>query len=165
MQRILIVDVEKCTGCRMCEVICSFHHERKIAPAKSRIHVLSWEREGLFIPMMCLHCDTPICLRICPVQAIYKDPQTGGVLVNSDVCIGCKMCVISCPFGGISMDMDTRKIIKCDLCLGNPKCAEICPTGAISYATVTKATLSRKRESVRRIEELVKKLAIYPTQT
>jgi Fe-S-cluster-containing hydrogenase component 2 len=158
-QRILVIDPEKCTGCRTCELACSFKHEKEFNPAKSRIHILKWEEAGLDVPMVCQQCESPICLTVCPVKAVARDDKTGAMLINYDICIGCRMCVMACPFGAPSIDEESRKTIKCDLCDGDPECVKFCPTGAIDYVKSTKATFRKKRVAAERFGELIKKFA------
>lgn len=160
MQKILIINPEKCTGCRICEQVCAFHHERECNPAKSRIHIIKWEKGGLDVPMVCQQCDIPVCEKICPVRAISRDPKTGAMVINHDICIGCRMCLIICPLGGPSIDVEKKRTIKCDLCEGDPICSKFCPTGAIEYITPTKATLLKKRDSIKKIGELVRLLVV-----
>jgi Fe-S-cluster-containing hydrogenase component 2 len=154
-----MIEPEICTGCRICEAWCSSLHEGIISPTKSRIHVIKWEDAGLDIPMTCQQCDTPVCAKVCPVGAITKSSETGLVSVREDICIGCRMCVAACPFGGCSMDPDTNKMIKCDFCGGEPQCAEKCPRGAIQFLPVTKIALRKKRDSASKLSELLAKIA------
>jgi Fe-S-cluster-containing hydrogenase component 2 len=72
-------------------------------------------------------------MHACPVEAITKNATTGAMEVNEEVCVGCKVCTIACPFGTVNYNKDSGKVIKCDLCGGDPQCAEACPTGAITY--------------------------------
>lgn len=160
-QKILLIDAEKCTGCRICEIICSLHHEGECNPAKSRIHIIKWDEAGIDVPMLCQQCEIPLCEDACPVKAIYKDVETGALLIKDDVCNGCKICISFCPFGGISLDTNERKIVKCDLCGGDPKCVDFCPTEALRYAPVSRAIILKKRESAVRIGELMTKL-VFP---
>ncbi len=62
-----------------------------------------------------------------------------------DVCVGCKVCTIACPFGTVNYNHDSGKVIKCDLCGGNPACAEACPTAAITYVDIDQTGLDRMR--------------------
>ncbi|MGB9593348.1 MAG: 4Fe-4S dicluster domain-containing protein, partial [Anaerolineae bacterium] len=89
----LYIDSTKCTGCRICEVFCSFKHESAIQPAKSRITVLADTEPGRFIPFTCVQCARPACAEACPVGAITRDAESGLVSVNANECIGCRMCV------------------------------------------------------------------------
>jgi len=159
MEKILFVDPEKCTGCKVCELVCSLEHENEINPTKSRIHAISWEEEGIDVPIVCQQCETPLCELACPKKATYRDPQTGAMLINEEECIGCRMCILVCPFGGPSINPDTRKTIKCDLCQGEPKCVEFCVTKALQYMPVSKAVLLRKRAAAQKFGELVRTLA------
>jgi len=160
VEKVLFVDPEKCTGCKVCELICSLHHENEINPMKSRIHCMSWEDEGIDVPMVCQQCEVPMCEAVCPAKATYRDPQTGAMLINEDVCLGCRMCILACPFGGPSVNPDTRKTIKCDLCQGEPQCVEFCVTKALQYLPVSKAVLLRKRAAAQKLGELVRTLAV-----
>ena len=158
MQKILFVDPEKCTGCRVCESTCSIHHEKVCNPARARVHVVKWETAGLYIPMVCLQCDSPICETVCPMRAIKRDPKTGAMLVDSALCVGCRLCVQFCPFGGVEIDARTGKIMKCDLCGGEPICVKFCDPEALRYVNATAANTRKRRAAAERYSELMKKL-------
>ena len=64
MEKVLVVDAAKCTGCRICEQVCSVKHEGAVNPYRARIRVLKWELEGQVLPMVCRQCDDPPCLNI-----------------------------------------------------------------------------------------------------
>lgn len=160
MQKILVVDPEKCTGCRLCEVVCSMYHEKTINPYRARIRVVKWEAVGIYVPMVCQHCESPVCEAVCPMNAIQRDPNTGAMVINYDRCIGCKMCVLSCPLGGVSVDPKTRKVVKCDLCGGNPQCVRFCETKAVDFLEPTVANLMRRRAAIEKYSEIVRKLPI-----
>ena len=72
MAKVLIVDPEKCNGCRKCEMVCSVKHQGISNPALSRIRVIQWEKEGFYLPMHCQHCQNPPCMAVCPREAIYQ---------------------------------------------------------------------------------------------
>ena len=102
MAKVLSIDYQKCTGCRTCEQVCSVKHDGVLNPMRSRIKVMKWEAEGLYVPMSCQQCQDAPCLNVCPVKAISRDDEMGLVAVDYDVCIGCRSCVVVCPFGAMS---------------------------------------------------------------
>lgn len=159
MQKVLVIEAEKCAGCRQCETWCSFLHTAEVTPARSRIHIIKWDERGLDIPMTCQQCEEPICAKVCPVNAITKNRDTGLVSVDEARCVGCGLCVIACPFGGCSMDPITHKMFKCDLCGGDPQCVQKCPRDVISFEPASKITMKKKRASAARLSELIEKIA------
>jgi len=152
----LLINPDKCTGCSLCEAFCSFRAERAVGPAKSRISVLRWEEAGVFIPFTCLQCERPVCLEVCPVGAIKRNPVTRAIEVDGQRCLGCKTCVMACPFGGVAFDPDRGTAVKCDLCQGRPECAKICPTGAIRYIRDDLVALGKRREAISRLSGYLK---------
>ena len=156
MNKVLVVDYEKCTGCRSCEMACSVSHVQVVNPIKSAVRVVKWEAEGLSVPIVCQQCEEPACAAICPVQAISRDPDIGAVIVDSDLCVGCRMCVVACPFGAVALDRDRRQAIKCDLCGGaEPWCVRFCEPGALAYRLPTAVSLDKKRAAGRRLVEVL----------
>jgi anaerobic carbon-monoxide dehydrogenase iron sulfur subunit len=145
MMNSLHIEPAKCTGCLQCEMACSFENYGIFAPAKSRIKVFDFHHTGRKVPYTCTQCDEAWCLHACPVEAIKLDSTTGAKIVLEDVCVGCKVCTIACPFGTINYVQDTGKVQKCDLCGGKPACAEACPTGAITYIDADWTGLDRMR--------------------
>jgi len=140
MAKVLLLDYEKCTGCRLCELVCSVKHEGVSNPERSRIKIVKWEWEGLYVPMTCHQCKSAPCMAVCPVEAISRNSDMGRVEVNYDLCIGCWMCVATCPFGAMGLDSLANKVINCDLCDGDPQCARFCETGAIKYLDTAKVS-------------------------
>ncbi len=156
MNKILVVDYEKCTGCRNCEMACSLSHVQENNPAKSAVRIVKWERKGLNVPVICQQCEEPACANICPVQAISRDVDTGALVVDDDICVGCRMCMVACPFGAITFDVDRRQSIKCDLCGGvEPWCARFCEPGALTYKLPSTVSMDKKRVAGRRLVEAV----------
>lgn len=132
MKGLLRVDLDKCSGCRTCEMACSLEHANEFNPLKSRVRVITKKMQGVFIPVYCLQCTSMPCAKACPVDAIHRDENTWGVLIDYDKCIGCGACADECPFGAITYDPDTKEVIKCDLCGGDPKCVKYCIDKAIT---------------------------------
>lgn len=115
-----------CSRCRMCELICAFHHHQVGNPRRGRIRVIVLGK-GEDIPVTCLNCEDPPCLKICPTGALHRLQPEGMVTVNPDSCIGCAMCVNVCPVGAVTIDPVEGTASKCDLCQGDPQCVLYCP--------------------------------------
>ncbi len=128
MQKSLHIIAERCTGCLQCEMACSFEADGVFNPSRSRIKVFPLHDEGRFVPYTCTQCADAWCVKACPVDAIVINRETGAKEVLENVCVGCKVCTISCPFGTINYSQATGKVIKCDLCGGDPECVKACPT-------------------------------------
>ena len=157
MEKILVVDHERCTGCRLCEMVCSVKHTGANSPNRSRIHIIKWPMEGFELPMLCQQCEDAPCIAVCPKDALSRDLALGRVVLNHDLCIGCKMCVAACPFGGMGIDTVTRKMIKCDLCDGEPACVRFCDSGALKFVPVNSVNLIKKRDAGQRLSEVMSK--------
>lgn len=158
MQKLLTITPEKCTGCRTCELVCSFFHEKEFNPSRARVSVITWEKDGFSVPMMCLQCSQAACAEVCPVTAIRRDAATGAMVVDADRCIRCKMCTNACPFGNINYDIKLDRVLKCDLCSGFPMCARFCPSGAISYVQDTSATTKKKKTAAGKFKEIYREV-------
>jgi len=100
-----------------------------------------------YIKKQCMQCVDPNCVTVCPVTALTKDPRTGIVHYDADICTGCRYCMVGCPFDVPKYDYANAfgKIHKCELCNqkglarldqgGLPGCVEVCPTGAVIFGT------------------------------
>ena len=146
MEKLLLMDAEACTGCMQCEMACSYQTEGKFNPIKSRIKVFEFKEQSLFVPYTCTQCAEAWCMQVCPVDAITVDGKTGAKIVSDDVCVGCKVCTIACPFGTINYNPDSGKVLKCDLCGGDPACVKICPTTALSFVEADTAGQGKMKE-------------------
>ena len=84
-------------------------------------------------PRSCLHCEDPPCVTVCPTGASYKRAEDGIVLVNAEICIGCKLCSWACPYGAREFDEDQGVMRKCTLCIDRiynaepPRDTSACP--------------------------------------
>ena len=140
---VIMVDPEKCMGCRSCENICALYHEGAVGTSLSCIQVLKdWREPGSsieaeFAPMACRQCPNPLCALSCPVDAITVETKTGARVVDPEKCIGCEICLGSCPFNPprIQMNRQTKKAFKCDLCGGDPLCVKVCPASALTFVS------------------------------
>ena len=151
MAKALYIDYQKCTGCRTCELVCAVQHDGCSNPVRSRIKIVKWEAQGLYIPMSCQQCQDAPCLNICPVKAISKDDGMGRVMVDYDVCIGCRSCVAICPFGAMSYNVIDKRVFKCDLCDGDPQCVRFCDVKAVDLVKEEDVSLLKTRNAAEKI--------------
>lgn len=135
---------EKCTGCRTCELVCSFTKNQNFNPKDAAISVQSFDEIGLQVPMTCMQCDEPYCAKVCKFNALVKDEKTGVVKFDREKCVGCKMCVSACPFGNMTYSSRNKKVVKCDTCDGDPQCVKFCPSDALEYKELD-STSKRKK--------------------
>ncbi len=146
MLKSLSIDPAKCTGCKQCELACSYQHEARFNPSLSRIKVFDFHEQGRFVPYTCTQCSDAWCQQACPVDAIATCADNGAKVVNAETCVGCKVCTIACPFGTVNYDAARGKVFKCDLCGGDPQCAKACPTGAIAFIDAGATGLDKMRQ-------------------
>lgn len=128
---LLVFEPDKCTGCRMCEMACCFHHYNTIGFENSNIHILFDEPTAQLEAVYCQHCEEAPCLSVCSIDAISKDKNTGLVKINHIKCIGCKACILACPLAALSFDEEKTIVVKCDWCDYDPVCVKYCSPGAL----------------------------------
>ena len=133
MVKTIVINPEKCSSCRICELVCSAKHHYEYNPSRSRIKVDIFADEFVYIPHTCQQCNEPWCMNICPTGALARDEKTDAVKVESEKCVGCKMCILACPFGNMKYDSENGCAEKCDLCGGKPECVKHCFFGALEY--------------------------------
>ena len=134
-------------------MICAFNKTDEFNPKESAVSVLSFEEAAISVPVMCMQCEEPACMKVCPVGAISKN-ENGAIVSDKNKCIVCKMCISACPLGNISFSAVHKKIVKCDLCGGDPNCAKICPAGALQYKEGTTASINRKKVIAEKFKDL-----------
>jgi Fe-S-cluster-containing dehydrogenase component len=158
MEYVMVIDLNQCIGCDSCTVSCKLEHATGTGIKWGRV-----EEEELgtfpsvrkaFVPLLCMHCEKPECLKVCPTGATYRN-RHGMVLIDYDRCMGCKYCVIACPYMArffnerrappegvpwMEADQDRWGIVeKCDFCVDRiaeaklPKCVESCPYDARKF--------------------------------
>ncbi|MBQ9047015.1 MAG: 4Fe-4S dicluster domain-containing protein [Solobacterium sp.] len=133
----ITIDQKKCVGCRNCEMACAYEKSQETCEVMfSNIRVSDYVGRGFVVPMTCFHCTEAWCMKMCPAHAITRDPETNAVIINPNRCAGCKMCILSCPYGNIHFDHVHMVSHKCDLCGGKPRCVTHCISGALRYEEV-----------------------------
>jgi len=158
---IKLIDVTKCTGCRGCQVACKQWNE--LAAEKTLytgslqnpddLSYNTWtlirfdevEQNGKMNWLLrhdaCMHCDWPACVKACPSPGALVKTDEGPVVHNTKFCIGCKSCVVACPFDIPRYSKEKENIAKCTLCYDritdgkNPACVTSCPTGCLTFGT------------------------------
>lgn len=143
MNRFIMADASACIGCRTCEVACVVSHQEQqnsaavtTADFVPRIRVI--KEDSFTTATVCHQCEDAPCANVCPVQAIRRD--RGHIFVTPSRCIGCKSCMLACPFGAMTVvaSASGAQAIKCDLCWhreAGPACVEACPTSALTQHT------------------------------
>jgi len=126
----LKTEKDLCTGCNICEIVCSLFHTSMVNPAKARLRVTLSDDDFCY-PRVCQHCEEPECIAACPAEAIYKDAKTGAVLLHEEKCTSCLACVDACSFQALFVGPN-KEILKCDFCGGDPQCVRArCHSGLI----------------------------------
>jgi carbon-monoxide dehydrogenase iron sulfur subunit len=155
----LIIDYEKCVGCESCEQACSAKNTGIVNPALSRIGVVKRQLGTENIPIVCQQCESAPCMAICPVKAISLDEELGRIIVDYDICIGCRMCVAICPFGCMLFDEENRKVFKCDLCDGDPICVRFCEHQAIQYLNAAQQSTLKQAAIAEKVSGIMHRIA------
>ena len=173
-----LIDLDKCTGCDTCSIACKsenntrplsspmpFKNGRGVLPDHVSYRWVVKKENGVyptptltFVTSACNHCEHPACLTSCPVSdandfsnksnAIFKRDEDGIVLINQDVCIGCKNCTQSCPYGAPQFNSQTEKVEKCTFCIHRleagflPACVTTCVGNALHLVEDFKADKS-----------------------
>ena len=154
-QFVLYPDIELCLGCKTCEIACAIEHSdgkdlfsavsQRTKPYMDVVYV------GVPVPMNCRHCESAPCMEVCPTNAISRND--GPVIIDATRCIGCRSCVIVCPYGAIRLE---KVAYKCDQCNERliegllPACVEACPVGALKFEKVEEVSKRGKIEGAKR---------------
>ncbi|MCS7151341.1 MAG: 4Fe-4S dicluster domain-containing protein [Endomicrobia bacterium] len=136
----LVVQPKKCVGCKVCELACSMYHYKTHKTTLAAIRVIKYDELSRDVPTVCSQCESAPCMKVCAVSALCRDLATNAVVIDYKKCIGCKLCVYTCPYGSISFDEELAVPVKCDLCKGEPQCVQFCPSSALEYKEVDSIT-------------------------
>jgi formate dehydrogenase iron-sulfur subunit len=161
-------DTSICIGCKACEVACKEWNQLPGNPPKfgdgfdntGQLDAENWRHvkfvdlvpdaptvvgngnAWLMLSDVCKHCKNASCMEVCPTDAIVRT-EFDTVVIQQDVCNGCRDCISACPFGAIGFSAITGAAHKCTLCYDRlqggmqPACAKACPTQSIQYGTLT----------------------------
>jgi protein NrfC len=145
----MLISQNLCIDCELCIAACTKTNE--VPPYGYRTQILEkvvpeaigQKRE--FIPVLCNQCNNPPCVRVCPTKASYKDRDNGIVQIERRKCIGCKACVLACPYNARYFSEEVHSIDKCNFCFDTrlskgeelTACANACPTGARTFGDLS----------------------------
>ena len=129
----LSVNSIPCTGCLNCEVVCAQaragDQDRRASAIRVKLDIFG----GNHSHSVCRQCEEPLCVQICPENAIQKDGRTGAWIINRQLCNRCGQCISACPYGAMMWWDEKHGPVKCDLCGGNPQCVVACHFDVIQY--------------------------------
>ena len=136
----MLIDLRRCYGCHACTVACKAEFDVPLGATRSWVEYVEKgtypDVRRSFLPRLCNHCNHPPCVSVCPTGATWKREEDGIVVVDPDLCIGCKYCIQACPYDARFLNPVTGTADKCDFCLHRvskgvePACVEACPAGA-----------------------------------
>ena len=126
-------EMNKCLGCFACMTICSVVNKKNHSIIKSSIKVrTTGGMASQFVAVVCIGCEEPACMEVCPADALEKR-KGGGVILDSPKCIGCRKCIGACIVRAVNFDEDTHKPIICHHC---GMCARFCPHDCLQMVEV-----------------------------
>lgn len=144
----MVVEVDRCIGCKGgCQIACKTENNVALGRSRSTLYTMGPtgtfpDLEMYFLPVMCQQCKDPACTAVCPTGACYKNTGDGVIMIDTDVCIGCRSCIDACPFRCNSFNKEMRVSDKCDLCVRRrgdglvPACVRNCAGGALHFGDI-----------------------------
>ena len=153
-------DVKRCSGCMACVVACQDQNDWRAESVALRT-VMEFEKgrypaQIACLSIACMHCGDAPCLMACPTGALSRNLENGVVDVDRNLCIGCRSCVLACPFGAPKFTAN-GKMVKCDLCYVRvengfqPACVHTCTTGALQFGDLEAVTQMKSANAAAKI--------------
>ncbi len=161
----MVIDPSRCVDCKACMVACTAENNVVLGKHRNRVDRItrgSYPELSMSIePTQCMHCDNPPCVRVCPTGASEISTAGGIVMVNKAKCIGCRYCMLACPYDARYYDEERGVVGKCTFCVHRlaagmePACVETCPTkvrvfGDINLPISAAARLLRRRATAKK---------------
>ena len=138
----MLINTKKCVGCSACRIACQMKNHLDPEESFIKYHEIeTGEYPNVYneiVPTQCMHCEDAPCAAVCPTHATYIT-DSGVVLVDEEKCIGCKYCMMACPYGVRDWNKASKTVEKCTLCghlTANgelPACVKSCSAGARFY--------------------------------
>jgi len=146
MKNTMVIDLDRCIGCYSCEIACKMENDVALGVYYNKVLTIGPtgtfpDIEQYFLPTICQQCYDAPCVGVCPTGATYKSAD-GTVLVNKELCIGCKYCMMACPYGARSFNETQKVVEKCTLCgqlqaIGEkPACVKVCCSKARLFGDI-----------------------------
>jgi len=170
------IDLRKCIGCHACTIACKAEHDIPIGVNRCWVKTVEKgtfpDTRRFFLPVLCNQCDDAPCMKICPTSALFKR-RDGIVDLNGSSCIGCRACMVACPYDQLFIDPNTRTAEKCNFCANRvenelqPACVSVCPTECRIFGDLDDPTsevaqiVAREDYSVRKPEKGTKPKIFY----
>lgn len=119
-QMAILLDLDRCVGCHTCTVACKMENNVRLGSFWSKVLQIGPtgkfpDMELYFLPVLCQHCENPQCVWVCPTGASHKR-EDGIVLIDKEKCVGCKYCIMACPYGVRYYNEEEGVVEKCTLC-------------------------------------------------
>ncbi|MBP2632588.1 MAG: 4Fe-4S ferredoxin, iron-sulpur binding protein [Firmicutes bacterium] len=152
-----LVNCEACIGCHACENACKNEYQQEASVRWRKVYPM--QEKSFDVPvrvhvsLACNHCEEPACMKVCPAKA-YTKREDGIVIHDNEACIGCKLCMMACPYQVPCYDKNLGKVTKCDMCAARqddgelPACVKGCPMDALAVIDLQEEKYQKLKASL-----------------